>query len=731
MFNQYPYININDFNLDWVIEQIRKLKYDVTNFVSINAIKYADPIQWDIVRQYEKNTVVIDPLTGTAYISVAPVPSGVALTRPEYWTVVFDLGSFVVRAAKNFSDHYEAETTLTATFSSNTGDWLVWGDTLYKALVNITAGDTYVVDSNIKHFTIEEIYNDYLNVVSAILAMIGDLSDLTTSDTSDLVHAINSVLDDINLTIGDLSNLITSDTSDIVHAINAALTDANDYTDSLTGVLSNLTTSNQDNLVDAINEVVGNVTTNTSAITQISEDIQRIHNVIEYGADPTGINDSAAAFQAACNAGEMVYIPAGRYYIGTPIDLAFTNKVHGDGVNTTMIEFDENLSYLFNCAGRHTFNNFTVISNNGDNYAFYNNDKTGLTFNNVWLTGGSFGTTKTKYIYCVGNNWINVVFENVLCDCGINDNGFAFYFVSNGLHSSNDLVFQNCFIDTVMATGTTDVGVVYMENCTNPHINGSLVRSGNGVNQGLTSYTIKCINTNLTIANSDVRRGVVYCDDDSIVTNNSSHLNSIVHRGQYEYYDNNIYKAVIAPTKHNRYNAGGGGSIARIYNGTVIITTDVGAVGTNNLIGMYYPYDADHDTHTFEITLPDACPFGTKFHIGVTNGTATWGFAVCNDYTNNGYQLELLRYDNASTVGAETKVSNWTGNKFIMRMVNDGTNVSFRISPDGSNWVEFRKVAISSMTGLNNVITGFLVGVDNYVSNGTPYVDIMTVNQTR
>ena len=143
MFNLYPYMNLNDLNLDYILNAIREMRYEVTNFVSINAIKYADPIQWDITRQYEKNTIVINPITGTAYISVAPVPSGVALTRPEYWTVVFDLGSFVTKAAKNFTDHYEESTTLTATFNSSIGDWLVWGDVLYKALVNITAGDAY------------------------------------------------------------------------------------------------------------------------------------------------------------------------------------------------------------------------------------------------------------------------------------------------------------------------------------------------------------------------------------------------------------------------------------------------------------------------------------------------------------------------------------------------------------------------------------------------------------
>ena len=212
LFDQWPYTNFHELNLDWILESLRVLEHTIDQFVAINALKYADPIQWNIVSQYEKNTIVIDPLTGTAYISVQPVPSGVALTRDEYWTVVFDLGSFVVRAAKNFTDRWESQWTLTATFPSNTGDWLVWNDTLYKVMSNIVAGDQYVVDSNIKHFTMED--------------TIGHLEDLNTTDKSSIVAALNEVAAEVLGKIGDLADLNTTDKSTIVNAINEVLSTA-------------------------------------------------------------------------------------------------------------------------------------------------------------------------------------------------------------------------------------------------------------------------------------------------------------------------------------------------------------------------------------------------------------------------------------------------------------------------------------------------------------------------
>ena len=167
LFDQFPYTNFHELNLDWILRALKELEKTIEQFVSINSLKYADPIQWDITSQYEKNTIVIDPQTGTAYISIQPVPAGVALTETDYWTVVFNLKNFVVRAAKNFTTRYENDTTLTATFSSAAGEWLVWGDVLYVALVNITAGDSYVVGSNIRHITMEEVINDIKALITA------------------------------------------------------------------------------------------------------------------------------------------------------------------------------------------------------------------------------------------------------------------------------------------------------------------------------------------------------------------------------------------------------------------------------------------------------------------------------------------------------------------------------------------------------------------------------------
>ena len=98
---KYPNQNDEILNLDWILSTIDNLVNEVANFVTLNTIKYADPIQWNITTQYEKNTVVIDPVTGSAYISTKPVPSGVGLNNEDYWNIIFTLDVMVKSEALN------------------------------------------------------------------------------------------------------------------------------------------------------------------------------------------------------------------------------------------------------------------------------------------------------------------------------------------------------------------------------------------------------------------------------------------------------------------------------------------------------------------------------------------------------------------------------------------------------------------------------------------------------
>ena len=398
LFDNFPYTNFHELNLDWILRVLKNIESTLDEFVSLNIIKYADPIQWDITRQYPKNTIVIDPISGTAYISVDNVPQGVALSNTDYWSVVFDLGRFITLAASNFADSYESVLTTTATMPTDEGKWVVWNSILYEALNDIHVGDRYVEDGNIKRRTVEYFCSkikdqiateiqDRINADNLLRADIdaevlargnaditlqnnidaevlargnaditlqnnidaevlarqtadGDLSQLTTSNKNNLVSAINEV----NTTgggaiakIGDLDNLVTAAKSNIVSAINETFT-INDYQDVVGvkefGAKCDGTTDDSDALISAINACEGKVLVINGDM-KISKPIPITHPIIIRGNSHTIYTASTFSTTGGLIGERQVFLINGAN--GVKIENLTINCINTANINTGVL----------------------------------------------------------------------------------------------------------------------------------------------------------------------------------------------------------------------------------------------------------------------------------------------------------------------------------------------------------------------------------------------------------
>lgn len=105
---RYPYSDLHDLNLDWIVEQLKEQREDLDQFITYNSLKYADPLQWSITTQYEKNTIVLTS-DGNAYLSVQPVPAGIAITNTEYWTAI---GNFSASIEEERTARIEADAAI-------------------------------------------------------------------------------------------------------------------------------------------------------------------------------------------------------------------------------------------------------------------------------------------------------------------------------------------------------------------------------------------------------------------------------------------------------------------------------------------------------------------------------------------------------------------------------------------------------------------------------------------
>ena len=98
-FNEYPYTNFHELNLDMILHLMKKLNAEWDEFTAVNKITNAGA--WDITKQYQAWTVVSDNNVG--YISLKPVPVGVAITNTEYWGLIADYNILITDLSNRIS----------------------------------------------------------------------------------------------------------------------------------------------------------------------------------------------------------------------------------------------------------------------------------------------------------------------------------------------------------------------------------------------------------------------------------------------------------------------------------------------------------------------------------------------------------------------------------------------------------------------------------------------------
>ena len=206
--------------------------------------------------------------------------------------------------------------------------------------------------------------------------------------------------------------------------------------------------------------------TPTGAVNRpINEKLSESVSVLDFGADPTGVADSAPAFQAAIAASLSIYIPAGTYTIGTTgssgtllylgINTGNSSRngmhIYGAGVGNTTLKLANGVgstALMFGAGNTDslanmTFNDFTIDLNG-------TNNNTNSIYNNAFYF----------FCPCVNIIWEHIYFKNMASQQTIR--------VGNDLSAGygNNITVRNCTFDTFGIGGgysTTDISVVYLQ----------------------------------------------------------------------------------------------------------------------------------------------------------------------------------------------------------------------------------------------------------------------------
>lgn len=186
---QFPYTDLQNLNMDWILQKIKEQQSQINQFVALNEIKYADPVEWDITSQYEKNTVVLND--GFAYLSKQPVPVGINIDNENYWLKIANFQYDVEKLKQAITAVDEASST-TATADRKIGDCVWLNNVLYRVTRDMFAGDRYVEGSNCEKVTVCEMIKD---VEASTASEIGSFKEEVNNTITQFEETVNQDFD--------------------------------------------------------------------------------------------------------------------------------------------------------------------------------------------------------------------------------------------------------------------------------------------------------------------------------------------------------------------------------------------------------------------------------------------------------------------------------------------------------------------------------------------------------
>ena len=185
-------------------ELVAKVVAVMNEYIATSTISYADPIQWDITRQYPRNTVVVT-VNGDGYLSTQPVPVGIDINNKDYWTKIGNFSELwgSIKLAITPADEGLKDT---ASANRQIND-LVWlNNDLYVILKPMDAGTRYIPGTNCEETSVAKQLHYILSLqlahydeedTSITIGFFSDKGDIVRSAGD--VHVYDPVVETIRI----------------------------------------------------------------------------------------------------------------------------------------------------------------------------------------------------------------------------------------------------------------------------------------------------------------------------------------------------------------------------------------------------------------------------------------------------------------------------------------------------------------------------------------------------
>lgn len=354
------------YDLGWLVKTILSFREELDTAIDLKTIHYADPIQWDITTQYSPNTVVVDPKTGTAYMSKVSVPAGVQLDNTDYWVVIFNYQRIYDKIMSGVA--FNDKENLEASKDISKYDFVWFGGDLYQAQRDIPQGSKYVPGANIAATTIADALATYYGR-DRVAQVINDTLTVSETQTINTKNRVVNVTGDYHI---DVDGATTDNRSGAVtktygSSLNAEVTGTYtaEYRDTAIDNADGKRIINaKDIVLNSVNPLTYKKPTdfsqkyksiqfkdiNNNNYNVLVGDEKSYTSVTDFGADATGIADSTEAVQKSIDLLGYAFFTPGSYLInncqlksntfifGIGATLFYDKNGVNDSVFTTYVE---------------------------------------------------------------------------------------------------------------------------------------------------------------------------------------------------------------------------------------------------------------------------------------------------------------------------------------------------------------------------------------------------------
>ena len=256
----------------------------------------------------------------------------------------FDNSGNVLTGGKIYT--YSAGTTTPqATYTSATGVTFHSNPIILDASGRVPGGEIWLADNLAYKFVIEDSNNVLIGTYDNIIGINSTFLNFYTQEEIQTATAGQTVftLSTVNYTPGTNSLSVFVDGVNQYDGSSYAYVETDSTTVTFTaglhvGALVKFTTAiSLSGGATNSSTVVYDPPFTGGVATTVQNKLAHTISVLDFGADPTGANDSHTAFVNAIATGGTVYVPSGTYIINFPIVCTNAFKLVGDGINSTVI----------------------------------------------------------------------------------------------------------------------------------------------------------------------------------------------------------------------------------------------------------------------------------------------------------------------------------------------------------------------------------------------------------